>query len=218
MKQKMSKTGVLISFEGIDGSGKSTQAQLLDKHLRLAGYDVLFLREPGGTPVSEAVREILLSRRNDGMSARAELLLFLAARAELVEKTITPALDSGKVVITDRFADSTFAYQIYGRGLPERNVRQANSFAASGLKPDLTFLVDVDVLTAHKRLKRKRDRMEAAARAFHERVRKGFLKLAEKDARRIVTLNGHKSAQQLWQEVRTHSEALLERRKVRKSY
>lgn len=207
----------MISFEGIDGSGKSTQAQLLEKHLTLAGYEVVFIREPGGTPVSEAVREILLSRKNDGMSALSELMLFLAARAELVEKVITPALESGKVVITDRFSDSTFAYQIYGRGLSDRKVRQANSFAAANVRPDLTFLVDVDVTTAHRRLQRKRDRMESARRAFHQRVRKGFLKLADRDTRRIVKLDGKKPAPQLWQDVRAASEELLERRKIRKT-
>ncbi len=220
MKKKQTASrknkGILISFEGIDGSGKSTQAQLLQKHLRLSGYDVEFIREPGGTPVSEAVRELLLSRKNDGMSSRAELMLFLAARAELVDKCIAPALSAGKIVITDRFSDSTFAYQIYGRGLPGRKVREANSFAADNVRPDLTFLVDVDVATAHNRLKRKRDRMESATRSFHEHVRKGFLALAESDKRRIVKLNGRKTAQELWDDVRGAAEELIERRKIKK--
>jgi dTMP kinase len=213
----MSHKGVLISFEGIDGSGKSTQARLLEKHLRLAGYDVVFIREPGGTPVSEAVREILLSRKNDGMSPRTELLLFLAARAELVEKCIIPALKNGKVVITDRFSDSTFAYQIYGRGLPDAKVRQSNAFAADNVRPDLTFLVDVDIAVAHTRIKQRPDRMEAAEGAFHRRVRRGFLELARKNKRRILQLNGRKSAQELWQEVCAAAEELLERRKISKA-
>ena len=208
----MKKSGVLISFEGIDGSGKSTQAKLLADFLQKKNYQVSYIREPGGTAISEAIRKILLDRRNSGMHPRTELLLFLAARAELVDKVILPAIRRGSIVVTDRFHDSTFAYQIYGRRLPGEIVRLLNSFAVRTVNPDLTFLVDLDVRQAHRRLAHAKDRMEGADRAFHSRVRKGFLALAKEEPRRIKLLDGNRAEEEIWENVRAITTRVLRRR------
>ncbi len=209
----MKKRGLLISFEGIDGSGKSTQAQRLREYLQHEGHAVVFIREPGGTEVSEAIRAILLDNRHRGMSPRAELLLFLAARAELVDRVIEPALADGKIVITDRFSDSTYAYQIYGRRLAADVVRQTNQFAANRIKPDLTFVVDLDVPRAQRRLTSAKDRMEADATSFHRRVRSGFLSLAEAEPRRIKLLDGTRTPDELFSQVLQRTLPVLKRRK-----
>lgn len=208
----MRRRGILISFEGIDGSGKSTQARLLYDHLRKQRRKVLFLREPGGTAVSEAVRAILLDTRHKQLSARAELLLFLAARAQLVDQVIVPALRAGTIVITDRFSDSTFAYQIFGRGLPVQIVRRMNAFAADQIRPDLTFLVDLEVGAARGRLKQTKDRMESSAVKFHRAVRRGFLAIARAEPRRVRVLDGRLSPEAVFESVRVDTTALLKRR------
>ncbi len=208
----MKRRGVLISFEGIDGSGKSTQAQMLYDHLRRRYPRVIFLREPGGTRAAEAVRSILLDNRHRGLSPRAELLLFLAARAALVDEVIAPALAAGAIVITDRFSDSTFAYQIYGRKLPAPVVRAANAFAAANIQPELTFLVDLDVSRARGRLKKSKDRMESAAAAFHRSVRNGFLEIARSEPRRVKVLDGRLSPETLFDQVQIAAHRLLTRR------
>ncbi len=208
----MKRRGILISFEGIDGSGKSTQARLLFEHLRKQRRKVLFLREPGGTAVSEAVRAILLDTRHKRLSGRAELLLFLAARAQLVDQVIIPALRAGTIVVTDRFSDSTFAYQIFGRGLPAQIVRRVNAFAADQIRPDLTFLVDLEVSAARGRLKQTKDRMEASAVRFHQAVRRGFLAIAKAEPRRVKVLDGRLSPEAVFESVRADTTALLKRR------
>jgi dTMP kinase len=210
----MNKPGVLITFEGIDGSGKSTQARLLLDLLNQKDYPVTFLREPGGTPISEQLRTILLDHRSDGISFRAELLLYLAARAEVVTKVIEPGIKAGLVVIADRFYDSTYAYQIFGRLLPERAVRTANNFATGSLKPDLTFLVDLPVRLAEKRLYREKDRLESQGIYFHQRVREGFLKLAEAEPGRIKLLDGSRAVEDIFATVQESSLRLLRRRRI----
>jgi dTMP kinase len=210
----MSRSGALITFEGIDGSGKSTQAALLRKFLSDKGYSFEFVREPGGTGVSEAIRKILLDKRHGAMDSRTELLLFLAARAELIGEVIVPAIAAGKIVIADRFSDSTFAYQIYGRRLPERTVRQINAFVTDKIKPDLTFLVDLDVGRARQRLKQQKDRMESAEMAFHRRVRAGFLEIAGAEPNRLKLLDGRCPPDEIWQEVKEMTLRFLHRRKI----
>ncbi|MCK4857792.1 MAG: dTMP kinase [candidate division Zixibacteria bacterium] len=210
----MNKPGIFITFEGIDGSGKSTQARLLYDLLTKRGYDLTFLREPGGTKVSEHIRKILLDRKNDSISPQTELLLYLAARAEVVDKIIAPALAAGRIVVADRFYDSTFAYQVYGRGLPVRIVRTANKFASAALTPDLTFLVDLPVRAAQRRLHRAKDRLEAEGVRFQERVRRGFLQLAQAQPRRIKVLNGGKRIEDIFTQVEERTIRLLRRRKV----
>jgi dTMP kinase len=181
--------GTFITFEGGEGSGKSTQSQLLADHLTSAGRTVLRLREPGATPLGESLRELLLHRRT-GMSPEAELLLFLAARAELVRSVIRPALDAGTVVICDRFSDSTFAYQGYGRGLELGRLRTLNDWATGGLVPDLTVLLDVPVEVGLRRKHGETDAFQLETVEFHERVRQGYLSLATSEPSRWLVADG----------------------------
>lgn len=210
----MKHTGVLISFEGIDGSGKSTQAQLLKEYLVARKCGVVYVREPGGTKASEAIREVLLHDRELGMSDFTELMLFLAARADLIDKVIEPALRHGRIVIADRFADSTFAYQAYGRGINLKLVKQLNEVATRGVKPGLTFLVDLPEREAHQRLKRQKDRMESLPSVFHQRVRQGFRKLAAAEPRRIKVVDGRRSEEEIWTEVLEITLQFLHRSKI----
>jgi dTMP kinase len=184
---------MFITFEGLDFSGKTTQARLLIDALKSAGRTVVFLREPGGTRISERVREILLDRKHEEMADAAELLLFSASRAQLVHEIIRPALDRGEVVVCDRYYDSTTAYQGYGRGLDLEAVRQINRIATGGLPPDLTLLIDIDVDEIQRRKRAAGlsfDRMESSGREFYERVRKGFREIAAAERGRVVTVSG----------------------------
>ncbi len=191
---------MFITFEGIDGSGKSTQIKLLASWLRTKGKEVVVLREPGGTALSEAVRTVLLSVKND-IHPRAELLLFEAARAQLAETVIRPALRNGSIVISDRFADSSTAYQGYGRGLPTKAVAQCNAFATDNLTPDISFLLDISVDLAFSRsLKRnvsQPDRMEQAGRDFFEQVRQGYLLIAQSEPKRFYILSANLSLEEI---------------------
>jgi dTMP kinase len=168
-------TGQLIVFEGIEGAGKTTQLGILAERLREAGHDVEWVREPGGTPVGDSIRQLLLDPSNT-MSAGSEALLFMASRAELVTRVINPALARGSIVLADRFFLSTYAYQIAGRGLPEEEVRQANELATRGLIPDLTILLDVSASDGLGRVGRRgeHDRIERSPDEFHQRVRDAF--------------------------------------------
>jgi dTMP kinase len=192
--------GRFITFEGGEGCGKSTQVVRLAAALEARGLKVLLTREPGGTRLSELIRTLLKDEAEDPPVDRAELLLFLAARAQLVRNVIAPALEAGTWVISDRFSDSTVAYQGYGRGLPVDFVRQANDFACEGLRPDLTFLLDLDPATAERRMRGREaatntsaDRIERAGSGFHARLRKGFLELAAADAPRFSVVDASKS-------------------------
>ena len=184
--------GRFITFEGGEGCGKSTQVRRLAAALESAGIEVVLTREPGGTRLAELVRGLLKDEREDPPCDRSELLLFLAARAQLVKNVIRPALAAGKWVVSDRFSDSTFAYQGYGRGLPLDVIRLANDFACDGLKPDLTLLLDVDAATAAQRMRGREaatattaDRIEQAGDAFHARLAQGFQELAAAEPERI---------------------------------
>jgi dTMP kinase len=201
------KRGVLISFEGVEGSGKTTQARALVDWLGGTDLPFVFVREPGGTPTGEMIRSILLNP-GSAIDPRCETLLFLAARSQLVAETILPALRDRKIVVTDRFADSTFAYQVCGRGLPPRLIAVFNRFAARGVKPDLTFLVEFDARKRGARGK-NRDRMETEDNAYHDRVRRGFLKLAGRARKRIKVLDGEKSVADLTREVTAQVKNLL---------
>lgn len=197
---------MFITFEGLDSSGKTTQANLLVHDCQKAGKDVVFLREPGGTEVSERIRRILLDREHITLSPKAELLLFSAARAQLVNEVICPALRSGKVVVCDRFHDSTTAYQGYGRGLDLDEVCALNRIATSGTQPDLTFFVDVDLAEIRRRRKRSgivEDRMESAGEAFYKKVMEGYRVIAADEPRRIVTINGMREIEEIHKEIWT---------------
>lgn len=188
--------GRFITFEGGEGCGKSTQVRRLAAALEATGIEVVLTREPGGTRLAELVRGLLKDEREDPPCDRSELLLFLAARAQLVKNVIRPALAAGKWVVSDRFSDSTFAYQGYGRGLPLDVIRLANDFACDGLKPDLTLLLDVDAATAARRMRGREaatattaDRIEQAGDAFHARLAQGFQELAAAEPERIKRID-----------------------------
>jgi dTMP kinase len=184
----MNKQGILVSFEGIDGAGKSSLVEGIC--LRLKRPDVLSLREPGGTPVSEMIRELLLDSRNQGILSKTEALLYAAARNQVVEEIIAPALNEGKIVLIDRYIDSTIAYQGYGRGLDISFLEIVNQICTGGLKPDLTLLLDLDPLEGHKRKKKDiPDRLEKEGISFQYRVRDGYLEIARKEAKRVKVLD-----------------------------
>lgn len=190
--------GKFITFEGIDGSGKSTQLRMLAGELRFRGLDVLTTMEPGGTPLGRRLREAFLETE-ENVAPLAELLLFAADRAQHVNLLIKPALAEGKIIISDRYADATFAYQGAGRGFPEKTVNQIIKLATDGLKPDLTLFFDISVNRAilrtnsrnEKGIERK-NRMDSETTEFYERVREAYLKIAKKESKRfrIVDANG----------------------------
>lgn len=188
--------GKLITFEGPEGSGKSTHTMLLKRYLESRGIEVVLTREPGGTPLGEAIRKLLQHDHSEAPVPHAEVLLFLASRAQHVQRLIRPALTEGKWVLCDRFDDSTFAYQGYGRGLVMDGLKAVNAFAVNGLRPDLTLLLDVAPQTSRERLAARQastaitpDRIEREAAAFHERVRNGFLALAAEEPGRMIVIN-----------------------------
>jgi dTMP kinase len=182
------RRGLFVSFEGGEAAGKTTQSELLAVHLEAGGWQVLRLREPGGTPLGEQVRDLLLNRETP-LTAEAELLLFLAARAELVRRVIQPALEQGAVVICDRFSDSTYAYQGHGRGLDLDVVKRLDRWATGGLLPDLTVLLDLPVELSRRRLGAENDAFEREADYFHERVRDGYIALARQDPARWLVID-----------------------------
>ena len=176
------KQGLFIVFEGQDGAGKSTQIEALAAFLRDAGRDVVLTREPGGTPIAEKIRQVLLDRENAGMSAACEAYLYAAARAEHVDKVIVPALQRGAVVLCDRFMLSSVAYQGYGRGLGAEQIRKLNALALKGVKPDCTFYLSLDPQLGLSRIAaRQADRIEMENLDFHTRVREGYLSAASND-------------------------------------
>lgn len=190
----MSKRGIFITFEGVEGSGKTTQAALFCDYLRNQSLEVVETREPGGTSLGEAIRNMLLSPSNSVPTPVSELLLFLAARAQQVSEVIAPAIASGKWVVCDRFSDSTLAYQGYGRAIDVEGIRKVNDLATGGLKPDMTILLDLDIEIGIKRALAETgefpgvgngDRMEREAGEFHNLVRNGYLELAKQEPGRI---------------------------------
>ncbi len=181
------RPGRFITFEGVEGSGKSTQLEALGLSLTERGVPVVTTREPGGTPLGEAVRHLVLDPRFTGMSSRAELLLYGASRAEHVEHVILPALESGAVVLCDRFSEATLAYQAYGRGLPIDEVEAVVALATGGLRADLVLLLDLPVEEGLRRIGRRAltNRLDLEPSGFHQRVRDGYLALAAREPNRI---------------------------------
>ena len=182
------KNGLFITFEGADGCGKTTQIELLDKYLRGKSFDTLLTREPGAKGLGVKLREILLNYEGD-VSPVCESFLFLADRAQHVDCIIKPAIKEGKIILCDRHTDSTVAYQGYGRGLDINQINSLNNIATSGLKPDLTIVLDVDVETSMQRVGKNKDRMESAGIEFFERVRQGFIEIAKKEPNRVKVIN-----------------------------
>jgi dTMP kinase len=196
------KRGFFITFEGAEGSGKSTQIKRAADDLRRRGLKVLVLREPGGTRIGESLRTVILNRHFREMNPKTELLLYLAARAQLIHERILPALREGTVVICDRFEDSTLAYQGYGRGLPVRDILEISRKWVRGARvPDLTILLDIAPADGMKRGGRS-DRMELEAMAFHERVRRGFLRLAKKNPKRYRVIDSRRDIETVARAVR----------------
>jgi dTMP kinase len=203
----MNKRGMLISFEGIDGCGKSTQMGLLHDRLLSMSIPTLALREPGGTHTSEAIRSILLDKQFD-ISPVSEMLLFSAARAQLVNERILPALEAGMVVLLDRFYDSTTAYQGYGREFMDiSKIEELNEIATGGLCPDLTFYFDLEVDAAYARRRGDADRMEDSGRDFFDRVRTGYLHLAEQNQIRYRIIDSSLPMVDVQEQVWNHFQA-----------
>ena len=198
---------MFVTFEGVDWSGKSTQSELLAAWLREQGRTVLHTREPGGTPVGEAVRNVVLHGHD--MAPWAEAALYAAARADHVEHAIRPALERGEDVVCDRYIDSSVAYQGVARGLGEDRVRELNLTVTRGLEPERTFLVLLDPATARSRAGRDRDRIEREGDDFMQRVDDGYRSLAAAFPNRIVALDGARPADEIAEEVREHVRALL---------
>ena len=194
---------LFITFEGPDGSGKTTQARLLVEYLQARGDPVIYTREPGGTEISEQIRQVILSTRNKAMQREAEVLLFSAARAQIVAELIRPALAAGKLVICDRYADSTMAYQGFGLGLDLDALRAITRFATGGLVPALTFYVDVPAeIGLARRHRGETNRLDQKDVAYHTRVRNGYLELARAEPHRFIVVDGTRTIDAVQQEIR----------------
>ena len=196
-------SGRFITVEGIDGCGKTTQAEFIVDGLVDAGLSAKLVREPGGDPISESIRKLLL-HAEESMSDRAEALLMIASRAQLTDKVILPQIINGSWVVADRYADSTLAYQGGGRGLSVQSLDSINQFGTYTLKPDLTFFIDISIDVANSRMRVERDRIEKEGNEFQQRVREQYLKLHESDPNRFILINGEQSVDNVRKEIWTH--------------
>jgi len=194
------KKGLFITFEGVDGCGKTTQINLLSQYLIKRGYEVLLTREPGGKGLGEKLREILLNYDGE-VSDRCESFLFLADRAQHIDVIVNPAVEQGKIVLCDRHTDSTVAYQGYGRGLDIDTINSLNNLATNGKRPDLTFVFDIDTETSMKRVGKNQDRMESAGIEFQTKVRNGYLKIANQEPERVKVIDSTKSIEEIHKQV-----------------
>ena len=195
--------GSLITFEGIDGSGKSTQIQMLEHEFNKLGVEYKTFREPGGTELSEKIRTILLDKENIELISTAESLLFAAARAQLTAEQIKPAIEKGEFVICDRFTDSTIAYQGYGRGLDIKQLEEINYIATAGLTPDITFILDISPEAAAVRMEAEAsDRMEEMGVDFFRRIRGGYRQIKDKNPNRYRLINGERSPENVFKEIK----------------
>lgn len=209
--KKTMKRGYFITFEGGDGSGKSTQIKLLQDFLTEQGYHVLLTREPGGTAISEKIRDIILDKKNAEMCDMTETMLYAAARAQLVQQVIKPAVDGGDIVICDRFVDSSIAYQAWGRGLGDL-VWDINRHAVGDYMPDLTILLKLDPMQGMKRIKsREQDRIELSSDDFHRKVYEGYLNLEAMDPNRIKGIDASQGIDRIAEQIRDLVEDLINR-------
>ena len=209
--------GLFITFEGGEGSGKTTQLKALLAHMRSAGRAAIETRDPGGTPIGKQIRELLLDRENTRMAPVAELFLYEASRAQLVSEVIRPALAEGRIVLCDRFADSTVAYQGHGRGLDLDLITRLNGIATEGLRPDLTFLLDLDPAAGLARARQRmvqrnerHDRIEEELVSFHQRVQAGYHTIAAADGKRVVVLDASRGMGEIADRIRRRVEELLQ--------
>ena len=207
--------GLFITFEGSDGSGKTTQIELLTDYLKEKGHEVVAAVEPGGTNLGQKIRNILLDKENTGMSPRAETLLFQASRAELVPKIIAPALEAGHIVICDRFFDSTIVYQGIARGLGKEKIIDMSLWATGGLVPDITFLLSIDADRGEKRIAvslRDRDRIEMEEKKFKQKICKGYLELAREFEDRIISIDARQEIETVFKAIKKNVDRELKKR------
>lgn len=199
----MEKRGKFITFEGCDGCGKSTQLSLFKEYLEKQNVECIFTREPGGGSISESIREILLSGKNTDMTDECEALLYAAARVQHLHDRVEPALSAGKLVVCDRYVDSSLAYQAYARGLGVDFVTKINAYALEKYLPDLTVFIDLssDDAFARKKGADENDRLEQAGKEFHRKVYAGYLALAEQYPQRIVKIDGKQTPEQIFQQI-----------------
>jgi len=203
------KKGLFITFEGSEGSGKSTQIALIETELKKKGLDVLLIREPGGVKISELIRKVLLDVKNTEMNNECEVLLYMAARAQLVGEVIRPALACGKVVLCDRFLDSTIVYQGYGHGMDLKTIRDIGAFSTQKVRPDMTLLFDIETEEGLRRAGQNKDRIEQRSLDYHKRVRSGYLQLAKEDPGRFRVIRVDRGKEEIFQEVKAHIEHCL---------
>tara|TARA_S200000501_G_C20856580_1_gene757980 strand:+ start:2615 stop:3247 length:633 start_codon:yes stop_codon:yes gene_type:complete len=196
-------SGKFITVEGIDGCGKTTQAEFIIDGLIEAGLSAKLVREPGGDPISESIRKLLL-HAEESMSDRAEALLMIASRAQLTDKVILPQIIDGKWVVADRYADSTLAYQGGGRSLSVKALKSINEFGTYTLKPDLTFFIDISVDVANSRMRVERDRIEKEGNDFQKRVQSQYLDLSESEPDRIIVIDGNRSIDEIRRDIWDH--------------
>jgi len=202
--------GKFVTFEGSEGSGKSTQAALVLEYLKSKKVPVVLLREPGGVKISENIRKLLLDVNNTGMGDECETLLYMAARAQMVKEVLEPQLRSGKIILCDRFLDSTIAYQGYGNGIDIKTIEQLGLFATKGLTPDLTVLFDIRPEKGLSRAGQKKDRIESRSLDYHNRVRNGYLDLSKQYPARIKVIKVDSSVDEIFKRVKVHIDTLLD--------
>jgi len=205
----MTMAGKFITFEGAEGSGKSTQATLVLEYLKSKKLPVALLREPGGVKISENIRKLLLDVNNIGMGDECETLLYMAARAQMVKEVLEPELKSGKIILCDRFLDSTIAYQGYGNGIDVKIIEQLGLFATKGIGPDLTILFDISPEKGLSRAGAKKDRIESRSLEYHNRVRQGYLALSKQYPARIKLVKVDADKEEIFRRVKGHLDSLL---------
>ena len=209
----MADRGLFITFEGTDGAGKTTQIQRLSADLRQAGHYICLTREPGGTPISEQIRDMLLNPDHSEMAATTELLLYAASRAQHVSEVIKPALEAGKIVISSRFADAMVVYQGYGRGLDLERINRLNRIATDGVTPNVTFVLDLPVEIGLQRVQKSRgglDRLEREKIEFHQRLRDGYRALAQQETQRLKIIDAQASPEQVYAQIKAAVQPLLQ--------
>ena len=196
------RPGFLLTVEGVDGLGKSTQIRRISAYLKKSGRTFTLIREPGGTRLAERIRKLLLDVRSVEMAKSTELFLYLAARGQLIAEVIEPALARGELVLCDRFTDSTLAYQGGGRGFPVPILRQLNDMATAGRKPNLTLFLDVSVAVSKRRMERVADRLESEQDQFFARVVRSYRKVAKEEPKRVVRIDSNKDVDQVWIQIK----------------
>jgi len=215
--RKILKKGVFITFEGPERSGKSTHSRLAFRFLKQEGYNVVYTREPGGTPLGDQIRKVLLHSKKAKIAPIVETLLFEASRSELIKEVIAPALRKKKIVISDRFSDATLVYQGYAGSVPLSEIKKIETVSMKGIKPDLTVLLDIDARAGLKKIRRgTKDRMESKGLLFHRKVRRGYLILARGDKKRIKVIKTKDTIQATFESVKHEVMNALRRHKKRR--